>query len=179
MPLFFSDPALSADAGPGLVFMTIPQAFLNIPGGYAIGITFFVLLFLAAWSSAMSILEPQVEVLMSLFNSSRKTTTVVLSIFLWLSGLTTAFSYNLLADIQINHEPILDFLSHLTDKILLPITGLLVAIFSGWIMGMNATTKELGGFNKSYIYWRICVRLIVPIAISCLLIFGIKDWLFS
>jgi NSS family neurotransmitter:Na+ symporter len=176
--IVFSDPSLAPNAGPGLVFMSIPQAFLNIPGGYYISIGFFTLLWLAAWSSAMSILEPQVEVCMSLFKQSRKVTTFALSIILWAAGLIPALSYNLLADYTINQEPILDFLSNLTDKVMLPLTGLLVAIFSGWIMGMNSTTKELGGFTKNYIYWRVCVRIFVPIAIGLVFVFGIKDWLF-
>jgi SNF family Na+-dependent transporter len=54
-----------------------------------------------------------------------------------------------------------------------------VAIFSGWVMGMNSTTKELGGYGGVYIYWRICVRIVVPIAIGVIFVAGINEWLFS
>lgn len=176
--IVFSDSNLSPNGGPGLVFITIPQAFANIAFGYVLSIVFFTLLWLAAWSSAMSILETQIEVVMSSFKLPRKVATVILSLLIWAVGLSAALSYNLLADTTINNEPILDFLSNLSDKVMLPLSALMVAIFSGWVLGMNSTTKELGGFNASYIIWRVCVRLLVPAAIACIFIFGVKDWLF-
>ena len=176
--IVFSDPNLSASAGPGLVFLSIPQAFLNIPGGYWLSILFFLLLWLAAWSSALSLLEPPVELFMSTFNTGRKTATVIVTLLIWVFGLLSALSYNVLSDVTIAGEAMLDFFSHFSDKVMLPITGLLIAVFSGWIMGMNATTKELGGFTKTYIYWRVCVRIIVPTAITIIFIAGINDWLF-
>jgi NSS family neurotransmitter:Na+ symporter len=176
--IVFSDSSLDPNAGPGLVFLTIPQAFLSIPAGYFLAILFFLLLWLAAWSSALSLLEPPVEVAMQSLKLKRGPATALVSILVWAVGLASALSYNVLSDITINNEAILDFLSNFADKVMLPITGLLIAIFSGWVMGMNATTKELGGYTGIYIYWRISVRLIVPIAISLVFVTGVKDWLF-
>jgi len=176
--IVFSDPSLTPGAGPGLVFLTIPQAFLNITGGYVLAILFFLLLWFAAWSSALSLLEPPVEVAMSVLKLERKTATVLVTFLIWAAGLASALSYNVLSDVTIHNEPILDFLSNFTDKVLLPVTGLLVAIFSGWVMGMNSTTKEVGGYGPAYIYWRICVRIIAPLAIGIIFIAGVKDWLF-
>ena len=176
--IVFSDSTLDPNAGPGLVFLTIPQAFLSIPGGYFLAILFFLLLWLAAWSSALSLLEPPVEIAMSTFKINRGLATAIVGSLIWAAGLASALSYNVLPDIKINDEAILDFLSNFADKVMLPITGLLIAIFSGWVMGMNSTTKELGGYTAGYIYWRICVRIIAPIAISIIFMTGIKDWLF-
>lgn len=176
--IVFSDPSLTPNAGPGLVFMTIPQAFLQIPGGQFLEILFFLLLWLAAWTSALSLLEPPVEVAMSVFKIKRVPATILMATLIWGVGLLSALSYNVLSDVTIAGEQILDFLSNFTDKVLLPITGLLVAIFSGWVMGMNSTTKELGGYGAVYIYWRICVRIIAPIAIGIIFVAGVNNWLF-
>ncbi|NRA43192.1 MAG: sodium-dependent transporter, partial [Pseudomonadales bacterium] len=177
--IVFSDQALAANAGPGLVFMTVPQAFLNIPGGYWLAILFFLLLWFAAWTSALSLLEPPVEVAMSVLGLNRKVATLLVTLMIWGFGLISALSYNVLSDTTIGGEAILDFLSNLSDKVLLPLTGLLIAIFSGWVMGMNSTTKELGGWGLPYIYWRVCVRVIAPVAIIIIFIAGVKDWLFA
>lgn len=176
--IVFSDSSLSPNAGPGLVFLTIPQAFLGIPYGQYLAVLFFLLLWLAAWSSALSLLEPPVEVAMSTLNINRRAATALVAILVWAAGLASALSYNVLSDVTIHGEAILDFLSNFSDKVLLPLTGLLIAIFSGWVMGMNSTTKELGGYSGTYIYWRICVRIVVPFAISIIFVTGVKDWLF-
>ncbi len=177
--IVFSDASLTPNAGPGLVFMTIPQAFLNIPAGQYLEIIFFLLLWLAAWTSALSLLEPPVEIAMSVLKIKRVPATILMTTLIWAVGLLSALSYNELSEVTIADEAILDFLSNFTDKVLLPITGLLVAIFSGWVMGMNSTTKELGGYGPVYIYWRICVRIIAPIAISMIFVAGVNEWLVS
>ncbi len=176
--IVFTD-GLSTNAGPGLVFMTIPQAFLNIPGGYFLEIIFFLLLWLAAWSSALSLLEPPVEVAMTVLKLDRMKATILMTVLIWAIGLFSALSYNELSHVTIAGQAILDFLSNFTDKVLLPLTGLLVAIFSGWVMGMNSTTKELGGYSGIYIYWRICVRIVAPLAIAVIFVAGIYEWFFS
>ena len=177
--IVFSDPSLAPNAGPGLVFMTIPQAFLQIPGGQYLEILFFLLLWFAAWTSALSLLEPPVEIAMSTLNIGRTPATLIMTTLIWAVGLLSALSYNVLSDVTIGGEAILDFLSNFTDKVLLPVTGLLIAIFSGWVMGMNSTTKEMGGYSGVYIYWRICVRIVVPLAIGIVFVAGINEWLFS
>ena len=177
--IVFSDPSLTPNAGPGLVFLTIPQAFIHIPGGQYLSVVFFLLLWLAAWTSALSLLEPPVEILMSALKINRVPAVISMTVLVWAVGLLSALSYNVLSDVTIAGESILDFLSNLTDKVLLPITGLLVAVFSGWVMGMNSTTKEMGGYGPVYIYWRVCVRIVVPIAISFIFVAGINEWLFT
>lgn len=91
---------LQPDAGPGLLFKTLPIAFAGLPGGTIIGTAFFVLVAIAAWSSAISIAEPAVAWAVEK-GFGRITATMVVCGFAWFLGLGTVLSFNDWGDYQI------------------------------------------------------------------------------
>ncbi len=98
-PIVFSN-GLQPDAGVGLVFKTLPIAFGQMPFGSFFGTVFFVLLALAAWSSAISLIEPAVAWLVETGKFTRLSATIGCGLAAWLVGLATVFSFNIWSDIK-------------------------------------------------------------------------------
>lgn len=180
-PLVFAN-GLNPAAGPGLIFETLPLAFGSMAGGAFIGTLFFVLLFFAALSSAISLIEPTVAWLIESKNLRRIEATVWTGVVIWFLGLATIFSMTgvTLQDIvqtilhwlgqddielkaglfKYNLFQIIDFF---TASIMLPLGGLLIAVFAGWVMDSESTEREFS-FQNRYLYpaWHIMVRYVSP-----------------
>lgn len=154
---------LEPGQGPGLIFQTVPLAFAQISGGYLLGILFFFLLIFAAWSSAISLLEPPVERIMDK-GIPRPWATFITAGTAWLVGIACLLSFNYWEAIKlIGDRTIFDSLDYLTTNIMLPLTGLGVAIFCGWIINQSETRDELrNASNSLYSLWRFLLRYIVP-----------------
>lgn len=154
---------LEPGQGPGLIFKTVPLAFGQITGGYLLGILFFFLLVFAAWSSAIALLEPPVERIMDK-NISRPRAAFIGAGAAWLIGIACLLSFNYWDTFTlIGERSIFDSLDYLTANILLPLTGLGVAIFCGWIVKQSETRDELPNTTDSlYLLWRFLLRYIVP-----------------
>jgi NSS family neurotransmitter:Na+ symporter len=84
---------------------------------------------------------------------------------IWALGFGTVLSFNVLADVKFGRGTLFDNLDHLTNNIMLPIGGLLIAVFSGWVMCRNSTADELGGSGGLYRVWRFLARFVVPVGI--------------
>ncbi len=162
---------LEPAGGPGLIFVTLPIAFGQMPFGTFFGTLFFVLLMFAAWTSSISLLEPAVTWLVENRNMTRVKATTFAGIIAWLLGLVTvlsfnhwAFSFNFAGGVKENG--FFDIFDILTSNILLPIGGLLVAIFAAWLMSRSSTVEELGmGDGVGYKAWRFAVRYIAPFGV--------------
>ena len=182
-PLVFAH-GLDPAAGPGLIFETLPLAFGRMAGGTFIGTLFFVLLFLAALSSAISLIEPTVAWLIESKGLRRIKAAVWTGAVVWFIGLATIFSMKgvtledilviFMGDVQLNASifkynlfQIIDFF---TASIMLPLGGLLIAIFAGWVMDQESTEREFS-FNKRYIYsvWHFMVRYVSPLLVLMVL----------
>ena len=171
-PIVFAN-GLEPGSGPGLIFQTLPLAFGHMPGGLFFGTLFFILLTFAAWSSSISLIEPAVAWLVENRNMDRMKASVIMGIACWLFGLLTVFSFNLWSDVYplamfetFKESTIFDLLDYLTANIMLPVGGLLIAIFSVWIMHEDASVDELN-MGKGFFYqvWHILVRYVTPIAV--------------
>lgn len=163
-PLVFAN-GLDIDAGPSLVFITLPLAFGQMTGGTVFGTLFFVLLSFAAWTSAISLLEPAVAWVVEKYNRTRAEAALLIGITIWAIGLGTVLSFNVLKDFRFLRGTIYDNLDFLTINVMLPLGGLFIAIFAGWVMCRNSTAEELGGAGTSYKLWRGLVRYAAPIGI--------------
>ena len=177
-PIVFAnglDPAQSV----GLVFNTLPIAFGNMPGGAFFGMLFFILLAFAAWTSSISLIEPVVAWLAETVGMNRVTAVVWTGLTAWLLGVGTIFSFNLWSGYTIKGMSFFDILDKLTSNILLPLGGLLIAIFAVWIMSEKSTRDELAiSHEKAYPLWRFLLRYITPIAIAAIFFkaVGLLDW---
>lgn len=164
-PLVFAH-GLEPGSGPGLVFQTLPLAFGQMTGGVLFGTLFFLLLVVAGWTSSISILEPTVQWMEERFGLGRRFTVSLAGGCAWLLGLATVFSFNLLADFKLWGKTLFGLLDYLTSNIMLPLGGLLFAVFAGWIMTRDSTRNELDMDDYlGYKLWRFLVRYIAPLGI--------------
>jgi NSS family neurotransmitter:Na+ symporter len=163
-PLVFANNLDPAD-GPGLVFITLPLAFGQLPAGGFFSTLFFLLLSFAAWTSAISLMEPAVAWLVERFNRTRAEAAAMIGFFIWVLGLGTVLSFNVLSEFKFLRGTIFDNLDHLTINIMLPLGGLLITVFAGWVMCRNSTSEELGNSGELYKLWRVLTRFVAPIGI--------------
>ncbi len=168
-PLVFANGLDPAD-GPGLVFDTLPLAFGQMAGGAFFSTIFFVLLSFAAWTSAIGLMEPAVAWVVEHFNRSRAQAAVIIGGSIWVLGFGSVLSFNVLADVNFLAGTIFDNVDYLTSNIMLPLGGLLITIFAGWVMCRNSTADELGSSGMLYKAWRVLARFIAPIGILFVLI---------
>jgi len=156
---------LDAGGGPGLVFETVPLAFGNMPGGVLFGTLFFVLLAVAAITSSISLLEVPVAWLASKDNWTRKKAAIVSGLVIWVLGFLSVLSLNVLsgfyplgfAGIE---KTFFDIFDYLTSNIMLPITGLLTAVFVGWFVPQAISREELQILTANHWFkgWMIMMR---------------------
>ncbi len=163
-PIVFAN-SLEPGAGPGLIFQTLPVAFGAMPGGLFFGTLFFVLLVFAAWSSAISIIEPVVAWLVESRGMERKQASIVAGTVTWALGIATILSFNLWSEVKWLDKTIFDLLDYLTANIMLPLGGLMIALFAGWAMKKSHSRGELGLHESGYQRWRILIRYLTPVAI--------------
>jgi NSS family neurotransmitter:Na+ symporter len=163
-PIVFSN-GLEPGAGPGLIFQTLPIAFGAMPGGQFFGSLFFILLVFAAWSSAISLIEPAVAWLVENRDMTRIRASVWLGLFTWFLGLGTIFSFSLWSEVKLFDKTFFDLLDYLTANIMLPLGGLLIAIFSGWLMKQGSSRDEFAMHPLGYRLWWNLIRYISPLAV--------------
>ena len=176
-PIVFAyglDPA----EGPGLIFVTLSAAFGSMPGGAAIGTVFFVLVFFAALTSALSMLEVQICRLEENEGASRAKMSVVLGAAIFLFGILTALSFNVMADVRplsvfamFAERNIFEIIVYIAANVLMPIGALLYAVFVGWWLSKEMTMNALGlADGIGYRSWRFLVRYVAPIVIAAIFI---------
>jgi NSS family neurotransmitter:Na+ symporter len=166
-PIVFSN-GLEPGVGPGLVFQTLPIAFGQMPFGTIFGTLFFVLLVLAALSSSISLIEPAVAWLVETGKFSRISASIVSGITVWLVGLASVFSYNILSNFKpLADKNLFDLIDYLTANIMLPLGGLFIAIFAGWLMKKSIVAKELNSTVDSFGYriWYFLLRYVTPLGV--------------
>jgi NSS family neurotransmitter:Na+ symporter len=157
---------LEPAAGPGLIFQTLPIAFGRMPGGSFIGTLFFILVAFAAWTSAISLVEPAIAWLTENTQLTRKQSAWLIGITDWLLGIAVLLSFNKWQNVHLLFGlGIFDTLDKLTTTIMLPLGGLAMAIFAGWVMRTMHVQEELGLANPVYRLWRLTIRYISPLAI--------------
>ncbi|MGM0553723.1 MAG: sodium-dependent transporter [Pseudomonadota bacterium] len=157
---------LSPEQGPGLIFVTLPLAFAEMPGGLYFGTLFFVLLVFAAWTSAISIIEPAVAFLVENLGFSRVFATTAIAIAAWFMGIGALLSLNVWSGYTLFEMGILDLLDYVTANILLPLGGFLIAMFVGWRMTERSVQSELR-LRSAWLHqiWYFLVRFAAPVAI--------------
>jgi len=156
---------LAPNAGPGLIFETLPIAFGQMPSGRLVAVLFFILVSFAAWTSAISLVEPTIAWIVENTPIKRFKASCFLGVLIWLLGIAVLLSFNKWQHIKIVFGlNIFESLDKLTSTILLPLGGLMMAIFAGYLMQKNHLREELGVNVVGFKLWRIANNIIVPIA---------------
>ncbi|MEH6576336.1 MAG: sodium-dependent transporter [Amphritea sp.] len=180
-PLVFAN-GMEAGAGPGLIFQTLPIAFGQMPGGVLFGTLFFILLVVAAVTSAISLLEPAVEWLAEQKGISRLTGTLIGGISIWALGILTILSLNVWSDVtplamfeRFEGKTIFDLLDYVTANLMMPLSGLFIALFVGWSMSKQAAENELSiGNGLAYKAFMFVLRFITPAAVLVVFIYNLS-----
>lgn len=174
-PIVFAND-LALTGGPPLIFITLPIGFGAMPGGQILGFVFFLLLFFAAFTSSLGMLEPVVSWLEERIGGSRLKLAFIAGGAAWAVGLLPLLSYNLLSDVRplswitaLADKSIFDSFDFIISTLLLPINGLLIALFAGWIISKQESQLHLGMGNALYKYWHLALRVFAPIAVLAIL----------
>ncbi len=176
-PLVFAFGIQPAE-GPGLVFVSLPIAFGQMPGGIIFAILFFVLTFIAALTSSIAMLEPIVCWLEEHRGFSRPISTAVLAAGTWLIGLSVVLSFNRWSEVRLlgffkyfADKTIFELFDFVTANIMMPVGALLLAAFAGWAMRRDSIRKEVGVADGNwYRVWMFLLRFVVPVGIVAILI---------
>ena len=178
MPAVFAF-GISPAEGPGLVFVTLPYIFAQLPFGAFLAILFFFMLFIAAITSSISQLEVIVSYLKEEFNMSRKLAILLSLTVIVVFGVLCSLSQGTLADVKIFGLNFFDFFDKTSANILLPLGGFLAVIFVGWKMKKPEVVDELtsGGSHKikgyflNFVYYSI--KYLAPVVVAIVLISGL------
>lgn len=164
-PLVFAND-LAIGSGPGLIFETLPIAFGHMSGGALFGGLFFLLLVFAAWTSAISLIEPAVAWLVENKNISRRRASVYTGFTAWSLGLLTVMSFNIGETWLLFDKTMFELLDYLTANLMLPLGGLFIALFAGWAMPRSSSQQEFA-IRSPLIYkiWLLLIRYITPAAV--------------
>ncbi|MCY4198936.1 MAG: sodium-dependent transporter [Gammaproteobacteria bacterium] len=176
-PIVFAH-GLAANQGPGLIFVTLPIAFSDMPLGVLVATLFFVLLAFAALSSSISILEPAVAWIRSRFGLTRIQACAVTALAAFLIGLLSVVSFNVGADhmpefvrTHLASPTYFDFFDNLTSNFLMPVGAILMSIFVGWRLDRAHLSGELAIKDGNLMrVWLLLLRYIVPLAILGILL---------
>ncbi len=164
-PIVFAQ-GLEAGAGPGLIFQTLPLAFGQMPGGVIVGTLFFIMLTFAAWSSAISLIEPAVTWMVERTPLERTSAAFTSGFIAWLLGIGTVLSFNEWSEVTWLGRTFFDNLDFLTTNILLPLGGLLICIFTAWVMRRSDVLDELEMPDGAlFELWHFLIRFFAPAAV--------------
>lgn len=166
-PIVFAN-GMEPGAGPSLIFETLPLAFGQMPGGTWFGALFFILLLVAAWTSSISLIEPAVTLLVENYRMTRVKAAFWCGVVTWALGLGTIFSFNIWAgaNYRLFEMTFFDLLDFLTSNLMLPLGGLFLAIFAGWLMAKETSQAELEiKATSGYQSWHILIRYVAPVAV--------------
>jgi len=169
---------LSPGEGTGLVFITLPIAFGSMPFGGIVAILFFVLLVAAALTSTLANLEPLVSWAEERKGANRKRSTCIAGVLIFVVGSGSLLSFNVLSGFHplrfislFDGMTIYDATDYIASNLLLPLGGLLTAVFAGWIVTRDAAREELGIADGAvFRVWRFLIRYVAPIAIGAMLV---------
>jgi NSS family neurotransmitter:Na+ symporter len=141
--------------------------------GYFVSTAFFILLFFAAITSSISLIEPAITFVVEKFSVTRIYATNTLGFLTWFLGIFTVLSFNELSSFTIFGMTIFDNLDYLTSKIMLPLGGLLMALFVGYVMNRATVKKEINANQSIINTWFMIIKVFSPILLIIIFIQGI------
>lgn len=164
------DPA----AGAGLIFQTLPVAFAQMPGGYGFSVLFFLMLSVAGITSMVGLIESVNSWVEHRFGIRRQQSVFLVVGSIAVFSVLSVLSYNVLSNVTLAGLNMNDMLDYFSTQILLPLGGLMIAVFTGWVITRETTEDELTGMSRrGYALWYFAIRFVVPPAILIIFVNGI------
>ncbi len=179
-PIVFAN-GLEAAQGPGLMFVTIPLAFGQLPLGAIFGTVFFILVSFAAITSAISLTEPALAYLVEEYNAKRKRVAISLGVICWLLGLGTVFSFNIWSDVTfVGGLDFFETVDYISQNIMLPLGGLLIGLFAVWLLPRKVLSEQLGMPDGPVSWlWKLVGGIIAPLGVAAVFAYTIWPMLAS
>lgn len=159
-------------AGPGLMFITLPKVFSSMPLGGFIGTVFFILVFFAALTSAISLMETVVSIFMDKFKWTRKLTCGIVAAIVLVLGIPSSLGFGVWDFIQPLGMSILDVMDFLSNNVMMPIVALITCIFVGFVIKPNVIIEEAeadGAVFHRKILFTVMIKWIAPILLVLIL----------
>lgn len=175
---FVSEPSSQAGLeSHAMLFVNLPSALAQLPGGGLIGALFFVVLAVTGWLASFALFEPALAWVLEKGWTDRLKAALVLGLLLWLLALPSVFSFNVWRDVSLLGKTFFELLAFFV-AILQPVTALLLVIFAAWIMKRTVVEKELNlSAYPVYAAWTIVLRLLCPLAMVFVLGAVAQSWL--
>lgn len=174
-PMVFNN-GLDPSGGTGLIFQTLPVAFAHMPGGQLVSVLFFLLLSVAAITSVVGLSEPLGAWLSERFGWSRHKSAMVLIATTLAVSLVSVLSYNHWQDVFLFGVSLGRAIDFVPSQIMLPLGGLLIALFVGWRVSEVHSREELAlGSDLAFTLWRRLVRYVVVPALALILVTGVSE----
>ena len=163
--------------GAGLMFITLPKVFNSMPGGAVIGALFFIMVFFAAITSSISLMETVVSIVRDKLGISRISASLIVLGAALLIGATSALGYSEWSYFTILGKQFLDFYDFISNNVIMPIVALLTSIFIGYIIKPKTVVEELniGGEFKSKTLFEIMIKYVAPVFIVVILVCSILE----
>ena len=165
-------------AGPALMFITIPKVFANMGFGTPIGIIFFLLVLMAALTSSIALTESAVSTFQDELRWPRKGATVIVGIIMVILGSLSSLGYGPLAFVKIIGMQFLDFFDFLTNSVMMPIAAFATCILISRVIGVGKIEEEVeadGGSFKRKKVFRFMIRYLCPIFTVIILLSSVAN----
>lgn len=171
--IFSNGDASALNAGPGLMFITLPKVFNSMEGGNFIGMAFFLLVILAALTSAISLFETQVSILCEKFHLSRVSSTIINFLIVLALGSLSVLGYGCMGDVTLFGMQFLDFFDFISNSVLMPIVALITCIFIGYFIKTSYIEDEVRCDGKKFAakgLYRVMVKYVCPVFLVIILV---------
>lgn len=175
VPAVFAFDKTQLNQGPGLMFITLPKVFAQIPLGTVVGGAFFVLVAFAALTSYISILEVLISSVCDLFKIKRKYAVALCVVASCLLGIPSSLGFGVWSDFTILGYSILDFFDTIANSFLLPIAAFVTCVIFGWLVGLKPIHDEIelsSAFRRKKIF-NVIIRYIGPVFLAIIVITNI------
>ncbi|MDE6089573.1 MAG: sodium-dependent transporter [Duncaniella sp.] len=168
-------------AGPKLVFEILPSIFMHMPGSMMWSVLFFILLFLASLSSTISMSEITIAYMTDEYGFSRRRATAYNIGVAMLLGSVCALSFGSLSRWTVCGLTVFNLFDYVSSNIILPVGGMIISIFVGWVLDRTVVTSELMTPGSGVKPWMvkavvICLRYIAPTCIGLVFVCGLGLW---
>lgn len=165
-------------AGPTLMFVTLPKVFESMTGGKIIGAAFFILVFFAALTSSISLLETIVSIFVDKTGKSRRFITICVTVYTLVMAVPSSLGFGLLSNISVRGMSILDMFDFVSNSIIMPIVALLTCLFIGFVVKPKTITDEVNSSTnrfKSEKLYVILIKYISPVLLVLILISSVLN----
>ena len=161
-------------SGAGLMFQILPKVFDSMPFGAVIGTCFFVLVFVAALTSSISVMEAIVSMMMDKFKLKRIHAAIIVVVFSFFLGIPSALGYGVLGNIKVLGMDFLTFFDYFSNSIIMPVVALGSCILIGWVVGTKVVEDEVTKNGESFVrrqIFRVMIKYIAPVCMVIILVF--------